>query len=93
MYLGISPSKFNQWRKDGKIPVDRDTGTTALYRHFNAAGDLLYVGISLSVINRLAGHMASSKWASDIATVKIEYFDREAKIQRRSQLESCGCER
>jgi hypothetical protein len=48
---------------------------TALYRHFNAAGDLLYIGISLSAVERLSAHMATSKWAGEIATVKIEYFD------------------
>ena len=47
---------------------------TALYRHYDAANRLLYVGISLSQSSRLEQHMQDSKWAADIATIKIEYF-------------------
>jgi len=48
---------------------------TELYRHWDAAGDLLYVGISLSTIGRLAGHRAGgSHWFNEIARVTIERF-------------------
>ena len=47
---------------------------THLYRHFNAEGDLLYVGISLSAINRLGQHADHSHWFKSIANVKIETF-------------------
>jgi hypothetical protein len=48
-----------------------------LYRHFDASGKLLYVGISLFAIRRLAQH-GDSAWFSQIAIVKIERFpDRE----------------
>jgi hypothetical protein len=46
--------------------------TAQLYRHFDAAGELLYVGISLSAMSRLGQHAAVSPWAKDITTVKIE---------------------
>lgn len=45
---------------------------TSLYRHFDEGGRLLYVGISLSAMNRLATHMSASDWRHQIATVKIE---------------------
>ena len=52
--------------------------TNYLYRHFDGEGRLLYVGISLSAVTRLAQHKLSSKWFDDIATVTIEkYEDRE----------------
>ena len=35
MYLGISPSKFDQGRKDGKIPAPRDFLGVALYCRFD----------------------------------------------------------
>lgn len=44
---------------------------TALYRHFDAEGRLLYVGISLSAIQRLSQHLASA-WAKDIRNVTVE---------------------
>lgn len=46
---------------------------TALYRHFDRSGRLLYVGISLSVVRRLSEHGAKP-WARDIASVTIEKF-------------------
>jgi len=51
-----------------------NTSPTALYRHFNAAGELLYVGISLSAINRLSQHK-SSGWSGEIIKVEIEHFE------------------
>lgn len=46
---------------------------TALYRHFDADGKLLYVGISLSVVARLARHVNGSHWARQITMITIEW--------------------
>jgi len=55
---------------------------TSLYRHFDASGRLLYVGISLRAINRLAKHMAGSDWQHLIATVKVEtHRTRKAALE------------
>lgn len=54
---------------------------TALYRHFDASGVLLYVGISLNAVSRLSQHRSSSHWYQDIANVSIEYHStREAAL-------------
>jgi hypothetical protein len=55
-------------------------GPTQLYRHFDDEGRLLYVGISLSAITRLAQHRSASHWSRAIVRVEIEHFDtrREA---------------
>jgi len=45
---------------------------THLYRHYDSAGRLLYVGISLSAVQRLAQHRDHSHWFEDIANVAIE---------------------
>jgi hypothetical protein len=50
------------------------TTRTSLYRHYNATGELLYVGISLSAINRLYEHK-NSVWFADITKVDIEQFE------------------
>ena len=47
---------------------------TCLYRHFDAAGRLLYVGISLSAVARLSQHMDGSSWADEIKSMTIERF-------------------
>jgi excinuclease UvrABC nuclease subunit len=48
---------------------------TALYRHFDAAGRLLYVGISLSAVQRLAQHRLTAHWFERIARIEIEWRD------------------
>lgn len=45
-----------------------------LYRHFDGSGRLLYVGISLSAVARLADHRKESHWARRIARVTIEAY-------------------
>lgn len=58
---------------------------TALYRHFDAAGALLYVGISLSAVQRLGQHRDRSGWYSQIAQVSIEWFtDRRLALAAES---------
>ena len=49
--------------------------TTHLYRHFNSAGDLIYVGISMSALRRLTQHAVTAHWFSDISRVEVERFD------------------
>jgi len=46
----------------------------SLYRHFDAEGDLLYVGISIAALARLQQHK-KSRWVHKIETVKIELFE------------------
>ena len=49
-------------------------GPTELYRHFDAKGQLLYVGISLSTVKRLGEHRCDSGWTKKITTITIERF-------------------
>ena len=51
------------------------TRPTDLYRHFDADGMLLYVGISLSAVSRLSAHKVGSEWFSKIARIEIETFE------------------
>jgi len=46
-----------------------------LYRHFDKDGILLYVGISLSALNRLGQHKDHSHWFDTISRVEIENFN------------------
>lgn len=55
---------------------------TALYRHFDAEGALLYVGISLSAVQRLSQHKSGSKWFEQIRRVTIEWHDSREKALR-----------
>lgn len=51
---------------------------TALYRHFDAEGALLYVGISLHAVRRLEQHKTSAHWFARIRRVDVEWFDTRA---------------
>ena len=65
-----------------------EEGETELYRHYDAEGKLLYVGISLSAVIRLAAHKHSSEWFDRIAMVKIERFQnrRAALVAERAAI-------
>lgn len=45
-----------------------------LYRHYDEDGLLLYVGVSLSTLNRLERHREASVWFWNIARVEIQRF-------------------
>lgn len=50
------------------------TRPTSLYRHFDATGRLLYVGIAMNALARQVQHVNGSHWADMIATITIERF-------------------
>lgn len=55
---------------------------TSLYRHFDAGGKLLYVGISLHVFVRLIRHRKRSHWFSQLARIEVEHYpSREAALR------------
>lgn len=56
--------------------------STQLYRHFNKDGALLYVGISLSALQRLSQHGNGSEWFDHIAHVTIENFPNRIAAER-----------
>jgi hypothetical protein len=45
-----------------------------LYRHFDGAGVLLYVGVSMKHLERLAQHKANAHWYDRITRIEIERF-------------------
>jgi hypothetical protein len=60
-------------------PKRKKARRTALYRHFDAEGRLLYIGISVSVLNRLKEHHRGSHWSDNIRRVEVEYFSCQAE--------------
>ena len=49
-------------------------GKTQLYRHYGADGSLLYVGVSLSTVQRLSQHRDGSGWFTEIKRIEVEDF-------------------
>ena len=79
---------------DAVVACDKSpkAGPTELYRHFDPNGALLYVGISLSAIERLRQHRATSDWFDQIARVDIEMFPsrKEAVAAERHAVKTEG---
>lgn len=48
---------------------------TALYRHFDKDGVLLYVGISCNAMRRTEDHSKNSEWFGDVSSITIEMFE------------------
>lgn len=46
---------------------------TALYRFYDTAGDLVYIGMSKNPLRRFGAHVAMEGWRQ-IAEIKIEWF-------------------
>lgn len=55
-------------------PVELAKGAFHLYRHFDRDNTLLYVGVSISALNRLAAHREHAPWFWRIARIEIQAF-------------------
>ncbi|MGV0993427.1 MAG: hypothetical protein ACOYB7_14365 [Mycobacterium sp.] len=55
------------------------TEETTLYRAFDKAGQLLYVGISHNPFLRLGRHADHSAWSADATTITLERFNSRAE--------------
>lgn len=59
---------------------------TALYRHFNADGALLYAGIAVDHLRRLKQHEYSAEWHTEITRIDLEWFStREEALAAEKQ--------
>ena len=47
---------------------------TAVYRYFNEAGRLLYVGVSLSPMQRLIQHRDTTTWFNEVVRIEIKRY-------------------
>lgn len=54
----------------------------ALYRMFDAAGTLLYVGLTAHVEARMSQHKVGKEWWPDVANVQLEHFPSREEVAR-----------
>jgi hypothetical protein len=52
-----------------------DDHRTALYRFYDAAGALLYVGITHDIEERWGNHRTTKEWWPDVAHQTVEWYD------------------
>jgi len=55
---------------------------TALYRHFDCDGVLLYVGISKNPVARMSQHFLFAEWFRQISSIKIEWLETREAAER-----------
>lgn len=48
---------------------------TALYRHYQADGQLAYIGVTKDPQRRLAQHVAKADWVATITTTEMQWFN------------------
>jgi excinuclease UvrABC nuclease subunit len=53
-------------------------GTTSLYRLYDSAGRLLYVGISHDVHSRIRTHRTDKHWGAEVADARLEVYPTRA---------------
>ncbi|MEE3066548.1 MAG: type II toxin-antitoxin system prevent-host-death family antitoxin [Actinomycetota bacterium] len=51
-----------------------------LYRFFNPAGQLLYVGIASNLARRLSQHERDKNWWREVSTVTVEHFESRDEL-------------
>lgn len=73
----VSPGA--QW--DGLGPVVPPGRRCALYHHFDAAGALLYVGISEIVVDRGKQHSVTAEWVRFVATTTAKWYPNRAEAE------------
>ena len=65
--------------------------THYVYRLWDDAGDLLYVGISKTLVNRLTQHDESQPWAAEVASVTAKRYPSRDKA-RAAEIEAIQTE-
>ena len=60
--------------------------TQHLYRHFDEWDNLLYVGVSLSTIQRLSQHKSHSHWFNNISKITIENFPSREEVLKAERI-------
>lgn len=53
-----------------------------LYRAYDDKEKLLYVGQSISVMNRLKQHMKSSEWSGIVNNITLQRFKNQRQLSR-----------
>ena len=48
---------------------------TALYKHKNADGHIIYVGVAKNIGARSAQHLDNSEWQAEIASIDVEWYE------------------
>jgi predicted GIY-YIG superfamily endonuclease len=57
-----------------------------LYRFYDSANELLYIGISINAYERAKQHQASQSWWPEVAFIKLENFETRTDVLEAEKL-------
>lgn len=80
MYLEIQSTEFDDWLNSVGIATP-----VYVYIMYTAYDELLYVGISNNLRNRLSSHYRDKKWISEVARIDVEEHPDEAAARDRER--------
>ena len=61
------------------LPPDDSDRFTSLYRLYDQHGNLLYVGVTQSLIARMGQHRLTARWYRDVVRIDVQHFDDRAE--------------
>lgn len=56
-------------------------GLIHLYRHYDFAGKLLYVGVAKNTLRRWNGHQRAAMWADLVAVITIDHYPTQEEAE------------
>jgi len=76
MKIAIQPDQdvYNQVRSHLGLEKVKQV-KTALYKHKNADGHIIYVGVAKNIGARSAQHLDNSEWQAEIASIDVEWYE------------------
>ena len=66
--------------------------SAAVYWHYDAAGELLYIGCSITPLARMMAHSYGTDWAQKIVTIKLKHFASKG-LAHEAEVEAIAKER
>lgn len=62
--------------------AELDAIPTALYRHYDVHGALLYIGVSMTITGRTARHETYAPWFREIDHIKLDWYGSRSSALR-----------
>lgn len=60
--------------------------TCHLYRHFDKSGNILYIGVSVSILHRILQHRNNSTWFPGTGNITIEEFPSRSLAEQAERI-------
>ena len=59
--------------------MPKQDSATALYRHYDSSGALLYIGISVNPFRRTYEHTRVGEWMKSVVRIEVEYYETRSE--------------